>query len=202
MRPKLTERQRQILEFIAEQIAASGGPPSVREIGKRFSFRSTNAVCDHLRALERKGYIKRSRGHRNILLAPHLREKGKGIPLVGQVAAGTPALAIENIEGYVQLDNVFGTSEQLFMLKVQGDSMIDAGIHEGDYVVVTSQPDLENGEIGVVVIGEEATVKKVFKERTHIRLQPANARLKPIYIEKNTEDFRIAGKVIGTIRKR
>ncbi len=197
MEQKLTERQRAILEFIEEVIDGEGYPPTVREICKRFRISSPRGVSDHLGALERKGFIEREAGKaRGIRLVHRL----SGVPIVGRVAAGNPILAVENVEDQLNMADLFGRHD-VFAVEVDGDSMIDAGIFDGDYVVVRKAARVENGGIGVAYIDGDATVKRIFRTRTGYRLQPENESFKPIDVDKSTLDFRIGGSVIGVVRK-
>ncbi|OQX92588.1 MAG: repressor LexA [candidate division Zixibacteria bacterium 4484_95] len=204
---ELTPRQREIFEFIKESVVDVGRPPSLREIGERFAINSTNGVRSVLEALERKGYIRRnrylSRGIEILKEVPeHLDErKLKAVPWVGRVAAGTPVWAEQNIEGSFFIDRSFVPGEQIFALRVQGDSMKEAGILDGDYVLVRRQDTAQKGDIVVAQIDDEATVKKYFPEKKRIRLQPENPDFGPIIVEKKTPGFFIAGKVIGLLRK-
>ena len=207
MAKDLTARQREIFEFIKGLIRSKGRPPSIREIGEQFAIRSTNGVRAVLEALERKGFIRRDRyTSRGIELLKEADERVSSGRLreifwVGRVAAGTPVWAEENIEGSFLIDREFVPGEEVFSLKVQGDSMIDAGIFDGDYVLVRKQPDADPGDMVVAQIGDEATVKKFFPEKRRIRLEPANTNYGPIIVEKSTPGFSIAGKVIGLLRR-
>jgi len=202
MKEHLTSRQQEIFEFIRELIQSTGIPPTMREIGKRFDMQSTNGVREALAVLEKKGYIHRkpylSRG---IELADEPAVPFTAIPVIGRVAAGMPILAVENIDGHLAVDRSFLPAGEVFSLRVTGDSMIDEGISDGDYVLVRKQDSARRGEIVVAVIGEEATVKKFYPERKIIRLQPANDAYGPIIVEKNTPGFFIAGKVVGLMRR-
>jgi len=203
----LTARQREIFEFIKDMIRHKGRPPSIREVGEQFTIRSTNGVRAVLEALERKGYIRRdrytSRGIEILKEAGEMVVSGRfrEIQWVGRVAAGTPIWAEENIEGSFLIDSDFVPGEEVFSLKVQGDSMIDAGIFDGDFVLVKRQQMADPGDMVVAQIGDEATVKKFFPEKRRIRLEPANVNYGPIIVEKNTPGFAIAGKVIGLLRR-
>lgn len=207
MAKDLTARQREIFEFIKGMIRGKGRPPSIREIGERFAIRSTNGVRAVLEALERKEYIRRdrytSRGIELLKEADEMVSSGRlrEVYWVGRVAAGTPVWAEENIEGSFLIDREFVPGEEVFSLKVQGDSMIDAGIFDGDYVLVRKQPDADSGDMVVAQIGDEATVKRFYPEKKRIRLEPANSNYGPIIVEKNTPGFSIAGKVIGLLRR-
>ena len=201
----LTKRQEEILDFIVSQVNEEGFPPTLKEIAARFGFSSANGVRDHLLALERKGYLRReAEKSRALTLDPSLRSAPaapQGLPLVGTVPAGTPVLAEENFEGYVDLNELFGRGESTFLLKVTGESMIGAGINDGDLVVVRQQEQVASGEIGVAVLGGEATVKRIFLEDGSYRLQPENPALDPIRVWAGDADLRIAGKVIGVVRR-
>ena len=196
----LTQRQMKILEFIKEQIFRRGLPPTVREIASHFRMASTFGVCRHLKALERKGYIERSfNASRGIRLSQELREL-TGLPIVGQVAAGTPITAIENLDGYLSIENLFSSSGDLFCLRVKGDSMVDAGIWDGDYVVVRQRSDFEDGQIGVAVVDGEATVKKLRRVGSLIELIPANENYEVMRVDPLEREFRYAGEVVGMLR--
>lgn len=204
---ELTTRQRQIFEFIKRSVTDLGRPPSLREIGDKFKINSTNGVRTVLEALERKGYIRRSpylsRGIEILKEAPaHLDPKHQVmVPLVGRVAAGTPLWAEQNIEGSFCIDRTFVPGEQIFALRVKGDSMIEAGILDGDYVLVRRQQTADRGDIVVAQVGDEATVKRYIPEKKRIRLEPANPDFGPIIVERGSPGFSIAGKVIGLLRK-
>ena len=200
MARKLTDRQRQVFEFICEALREGNRPPTVREIAEHFGFRSPKAVTDHLAALERKGYIERRKGR--IRLAPELARK-RGIPIVGRVAAGVPIMAIENREGALSIDEFFGTDEDLFAVRAEGDSMVDAGILDGDWVIVRTAPRVESGEITVCYLGEEGdvTVKRLIDRPDCYELHPANEAHMPIRVPKDDPHFRIAGKVVGVVRR-
>lgn len=198
----LTERQKEILAFITRQVEKEGFPPTLQEIARRFRFASVNAVRDHLGALERKGYIRRKAGASRSLTLEAAARPPSGRPLVGTVPAGTPVLAEENFEGYLDLNDYFGRGDGTFLLRVRGESMIGAGIHDGDIVVVRYQKEVGPGEIGVAFIDGEATVKRIFPEKDgSFRLQPENPDMGPIHIRAGEEEFAIAGKVIGVIRR-
>jgi repressor LexA len=198
----ISRRQQQILEFIVMESETCGYPPSVREIGRAVGLKSTSTVHGHLTQLERKGYIRRDPSKpRAIEVLPAAgvlpRTASVTVPLIGRVTAGMPVLAVENIEDYFPLPKEFGEQGSLFMLRVTGDSMIEAGILDGDYVIVRQQETAENGEIVVALIEDEATVKRFFIEKNKIRLQPENRFMDPIIVE----DAAILGKVIGVIRR-
>jgi repressor LexA len=197
----LTKRQREIAEFIKHYAAKYGYPPTVREIGKAVGLASSSTVHAHLANLEKYGVLKRNPSKpRAIELFIDKARKAispSGLPLVGQVAAGQPILAEENIEEYVQVPAIAGGAEGEYVLRVAGDSMRDAGILQDDYVVVRPQETAKNGEIVVALLGEDATVKRYFKESDHIRLQPENDAMEPI----RSKDVRVLGKVVGVFRK-
>lgn len=202
---KISPRQKSILDFIQKRVQEKGYPPSVREIGEAVGLASSSTVHGHLSRLEQKGYIRRDPTKpRAIEILSH---EGNPInkmldmimvPLVGKVTAGEPITAVENIEEYYPLPKkLAGDNQDVFLLSVQGDSMINAGILDDDFVVVRQQPTADNGDIVVAMTEEgEATVKRFFKESNHIRLQPENDRLHPIILS----DVTILGKVISVIR--
>ncbi len=202
VRESLTRRQREILEYIENMITEYGKSPTIREIGLKFNISSTNGVRAHLQALMKKGYIRR-RGmiSRGIELVRSLSGAVKKVPLVGAVPAGSPIDAIENIEGEFAVDASFLPSGETFTLRVQGDSMINAGIFDGDYVLVKKQKNAEPGDIVVAVIGEEATVKRYQPKSGKIILQPENEAYEPIVVDRRSPQFRIAGKVVGLMRR-
>ncbi len=196
----LTKRQQEIFEFIKRYAAKYGYPPTVREIGKAVGLASSSTVHAHLANLEKYGLLKRNPAKPRALEL--LFDKAKqaitpsGLPLVGQVAAGQPILAEENIEEYVQVPAIAGGEEGEYVLRVAGESMRDAGIMEGDFVVVRPQDSAKDGDIVVALIGEEATVKRFFREKDHIRLQPENSSMEPI----RSSDVRVMGRVVGVFR--
>lgn len=198
----ISRRQEQILHYIRQETETQGYPPSVREIGRAVGLKSTSTVHGHLSQLERKGYIRRdSSKPRAIEVLPAAgvlpRSASVAVPLVGRVTAGLPVLAVENIEDYFPLPRNFGEPGTLFMLRVTGDSMIEAGILDGDYVIVRQQENAENGEIIVALIDDEATIKRFFKEKDKIRLQPENSFMEAIIVD----DVSILGKVTGVVRR-
>jgi repressor LexA len=204
----LTERQRQVLEFIDEEVRRRGYPPSVREIGEAVGLSSPSTVHAHLAALQDKGYLRRDPTKPRALeiaLEPTTgaaveRRPARHIPLVGDVAAGTGVLAAEQVEELLPLPEDFTGEGELFMLRVRGDSMIDAGIFAGDYVVVRVQPDADAGDTVVAGIpGEEATVKTLLRKRGKIVLRPANATMEDLVFEPR--DVRIYGKVVTLLRR-
>lgn len=201
----LTRRQEEILDFIVARVRDEGFPPTLKEIAERFGLASPNAARDHVLALERKGFLRRTgEKSRALRLDPALRAAAaspRGWPLVGVVPAGSPVLAEENFEGYVDLNELFGGGEATFLLRVRGESMTGAGINDGDIVVVRHQERVASGEIGVAVVGGEATVKRLFHEEGSWRLQPENPAMDPIRVWDGDPEFRVAGRVIGVVRK-
>jgi repressor LexA len=200
----LTQKQQRVLEFVASRLGENI-PPSQREIARHFGL-AQNAAYQLVSYLRKKGYLVDCGGHRGLRLSPdYLREveATQGVPVLGRVAAGEPILAEQNIEGYMELGEMFGRSKGLFLLKVSGDSMVDEGIMDGDYVVVRPRSTIEDGQIGVVLLDDEATVKRVFIQKDRIALKPANRRAgyRTRYIKQFDKDVRIIGKVIGCIRK-
>src|SRR4051812_19825063 len=204
------DRQREILDFITRSIAARGYPPTLREIGTHFGIRSTNGVNDHLRALEKKGYLQRedlkSRALRPVTALGKPREPASevvDVPLLGRVAAGVPLLAVENVNETVRVDRFFiGQTREVFALRVKGDSMIEDGIFDGDYIFVRKQFQANKGETVVAMIEGEATVKRYYPEGDVIRFHPANAAMQPIFVRKR--DFKsvnLLGIVIGVYRR-
>lgn len=198
----LSQRQSEILDFIKKEIRLKGYPPSVREIGNAVKLMSSSTVHGHLQTLEQKGYIRRDPTKPraieilNSTNDSNIRNKIVHVPIVGRVTAGQPILAVENIEDTFPLPAELVREETVFMLKVWGESMIEAGILDGDQILVRQQSSANNGDIVVAMIGDEATVKRFFKEKTHIRLQPENSAMEPIY----SQDIKILGKVIGVFR--
>jgi repressor LexA len=196
----LTKRQREIFDFIRRYLRKYGYPPTVREIGKALGLHSPSTVHAHLAKLEQIGMLRRdpSKPRAIELMVGKARRamKGPGVPVVGNVAAGEPILAEENIEDYYEVPSVIGGQGDDYILKVRGDSMKDAGILEGDFVVVRPADEAKNGEIVVALLGDEATVKRFYRERNGIRLQPENKAHKPI----RTRDAQLLGKVVGVFR--
>jgi len=194
----LTNRQASVLSFIKEFARDHGYPPTIPEIQEEFNIKSPNGVNNHIKALIRKGYLKRDSSRARALDIIGSRD---GIPIIGSVAAGAPLLAQENLEGYFNMHDIYGSSNEVFMLRVSGDSMIKAGIFDGDYVIVRMQQTVEAGEIGVAFIEDEATVKRIYRDGNIIRLVPENDALKPITVMSNDSSFRVGGKVIGVVRR-
>ncbi len=198
---QLTIQQANVLNTIQQYIRETGYPPSVRELGKKLGLKSTATVHSHLKTLERKGYLLRTAQKSRAFTVVDRKKPSQPastvmVPMVGTVRAGTPVLAVENIEEYIPLPYTFVKTKNAFMLQVEGNSMVDVGIFEGDLVLVRQQDTADNGDIVVALLEDEATVKTFYKEKHSIRLQPENPELKPI-ISKNV---RILGKVIGVVR--
>ncbi len=249
-RDELTDRQKEVLDFIQESIAGRGYPPTLREIGERMGIRSTNGVNDHLKALEKKGYLARedlkSRALRplkmpmssvssrpaassgsGVHIGGHAMSSGSSsltavpfgddiveVPVIGRVAAGTPLLAVENVEDTVKVDRFFlgaaassaatggGSARELFALRVKGDSMIEDGIFDGDFIFVKKSLSAERGDIVVALIDDEATVKRYYPEAEVIRFQPANSAMQPILVRrKDFKSVNLIGIVVGVYRK-
>jgi len=205
MRKELTSRQKEVFNFLEDYLRRKGFPPTLREIASHFGLRGPKGPQKTLTILERKGYLRRipggSRAIEILNFPPFHSNKIISIPIVGRVRAGEPILAIENIEGYINLDRSLVASENVFLLRVQGDSMIDAHIQDGDFALVKPQPNAENGEIVVALIDDEATIKKIFKKRDFIRLEPANPNMEPIVVKKGEKRVTVVGKVVGIFRK-
>src|SRR5262245_20536740 len=210
----LTKRQEQTLDFIRKSIEDRGYPPTLREIGEHMGIRSTNGVNDHLRALERKGYLRRedmkSRALKLVEDATPTPIRSAGsdedvidIPVLGRVAAGLPLLAEENVVDTVRVDRMLVRGgREVFGLRVTGDSMVEAGILAGDYIFVRKQSTADRGDVVVALIGDEATVKHFYPERDYVRFQPANSKMAPILVRAS--DFKstmLLGKVVGLYRR-
>lgn len=197
----ISPRQKAILEFIKTEIRLKGYPPAVREIGEAVGLSSSSTVHGHLAQLEEKGYIRRDptkpRAIEVLDGQQLIKKEMVNVPIIGKVTAGEPILAVENIEDSFPLPMDFVRNENVFILSVRGDSMIEAGILDGDYVLIRQQSDAKNGDIVVALIDDEATVKTFYKEKDHIRLQPENPYLEPILVKEVT----ILGKVIGVFRR-
>lgn len=208
----LTKRQEQTLEFIRDSIRGRGYPPTLREIGEHMGIRSTNGVNDHLRALERKGYLRREdmksralrvMGDEEAPATEAVNDDIISVPVLGRVAAGLPIMAEENVIDTVHVDRMMVKGgRDVFGLKVQGDSMIEAGIFNGDYIFVRKQASADRGDIVVALIGDEATVKYFYPEKDYVRFEPANSAMAPILVRSS--DFRstmLLGKVVGLYRR-
>lgn len=198
---KITQKQQEILDFIKAEILKKGYPPAVRDICEAVHLKSTSSVHSHLETLERNGYIRRDPTKpRAIEIMDEdfymLRHEMVNVPLVGTVAAGQPILAAENIESYFPIPSEYVPNADTFMLRVKGESMVNAGIFDGDQIMVQQQTTADNGDIVVALIDEEATVKTFYRENGHYRLQPENDTMKPIIVDEVT----ILGKVFGVFR--
>ena len=198
----LTKRQREILGYVMDSMQERGYPPSVREIGAALGLTSSSTVHSHLAALEKKGFIHRdpSKPRAIEILKDGASQPPKrvvNVPILGRIAAGQPIFAEENIEDVFPLPRDFVREDAAFILRVRGDSMIDAGIHDGDYLVIRQQATANNGEIVAALIGDEATVKRFYRERDHIRLQPENSAMSPII----ANDVTVLGKAVALVRR-
>lgn len=198
---KITDKQREILEYIKKEILNKGYPPTVRDICEAVHLKSTSSVHSHLETLEKNGYIRRDPTKpRAIEIVDDnfnlTRREVVNVPMVGHVAAGQPLLAVENIESYFPIPAEFMPNQETFMLKVKGESMINAGIFDGDQILVEQCREARNGDMVVALIDDSATVKTFFKEEGHIRLQPENDSMEPIIVP----DCQILGKVFGVFR--
>ena len=199
---RITQKQSEILEYIKSQILNKGYPPSVRDICSAVNLKSTSSVHAHLESLEKNGYIRRDPTKpRTIEIIDDnfnlTRREMVNVPVLGQVAAGEPILAVDNITGYFPIPSEFMPNEETFILTVKGDSMINAGIFDGDQVLVKQQSTAENGDMVVALIDDSATVKTFYKENGYYRLQPENDTMEPIIVK---DDLKILGKVIGVFR--
>lgn len=198
---KISNKQKEILEYLKSQIINKGYPPAVREICEAVKLKSTSSVHSHLETLEKNGYIRRDPSKpRAIEIIDDefnlTRRELVNVPIVGSIAAGQPILAVENIESYFPIPSEYMPNEETFMLMVKGDSMINAGIHNGDFILVQKQSHAKNGDYVVALLGEEVTVKTFYKENGYYRLQPENDLLEPIIVS----ELNILGKVIGLFR--
>ncbi len=198
---KISTKQNEILEYLKAQIISRGYPPAVREICEAVNLKSTSSVHSHLETLEKNGYIRRDPSKpRAIEIVDSefnlTRRELVNVPIVGTVTAGQPILAVENIDGYFPIPTEYMPNEQTFMLKVKGESMINAGIFDGDQIIVEKQSTASNGDFVVALIDDSVTVKTFYKEKGHIRLQPENDFMDPIILD----DVQILGKVIGLFR--
>jgi repressor LexA len=195
----ITPRQQMVLDFITDYLDRYGFPPTLREIGAHLEVSGTLGVMKHLDALERKGYLRKTAGSsRGIMLSGH--GGAVSVPIVGTVRAGALQSAVEEIEGYFAIDRSRVPAEDAFFLRVKGDSMINAAILDGDLALVRPQPTAENRDIVVAMVEGEATLKRFYKERGRIRLQPENPNMEPIIIRSGERDVTIIGKVVGIYR--
>ena len=206
---ELPPRQKQLLDFVAAYQDQRGIPPTLREIGEALGIRSTNGVSDHIKSLLKKGYLERvgeARTSRGVRIAPHVRggfrtEATVAVPVLGRVAAGSPILAEENWAATLHMDSkMMPHQAEVFALVVQGNSMIEDGILDGDYVFVRKQAQAREGETVVAMVDGEATVKRFHREKGRIRLQPANREMEPIYVDAS-RDVEILGVVVGVYRR-
>jgi repressor LexA len=198
---KISPKQQEILDFLKQEILNKGYPPSVREIGEAVNLKSTSSVFSHLNTLEKNGYIHRDPTKpRAIEIIDDnfnlVRREVVNMPLVGTVAAGQPLLAVSNIDNYFPIPSEYVPKEQTFMLRVKGESMINAGILDGDMIMVEQCRDAKNGDMVVALVDDSATVKTFYREDDHIRLQPENDQMDPILLP----DCQILGKVFGVLR--
>jgi repressor LexA len=207
MRPPLTARQREVLDFVRHFMTRVGYPPTVREIGSHFGF-VPRSVFDHLKALERKGYLRRDPAKSRSLqlldasLSPSARTSSyRELPILGRVAAGQPLLSDQNLEGTSVVPQDWVNDDEAFLLKVQGESMIGAHICPGDQALVRRQSTAENGDIVVALLNDEATIKRILFKPDGILLQPENPTMSPIEVRKGEKSFQILGKVVGLLRK-
>lgn len=208
MAKQLTKRQQTVLDVIRNWIRQRGYPPTIRELGQQLGIKSLRGVTTHLDAIQKKGFLKREPRARSIslsdLVAPF--ERALRVPVVGRIRAGAPVLAQEQVEGYVVVDgawlgaNASSTQIEHFALKVKGDSMINAGILEGDFVIIRQQSTAQDGDIVIALLGEEATIKRFFKEQDHVRLQPEHPTMEAILVGKQ-QPFQVLGKVVAVFRQ-
>ncbi|MFT4625460.1 MAG: repressor LexA [Myxococcota bacterium] len=205
----LTRRQREVLDFVSASYDQTGVIPSYREVGRALGMKSTNQVSDHVKALIRKGYLERVGGagrSRSLKLTPLATgtlgdDSVVGVPILGRIAAGTPLLAQENYEGTLRVDGcLLPSGGSVFALVVHGQSMIEDGIMDGDYLFVRQQSEARDGDIAVVFVDEEATVKRFYREGSQIRLQPANAAMDAIYVDAASGDVSVVGVAVGVYR--
>ena len=201
---KLTSTQENVLSFLKNFLQEEGFPPTLREIASHSGLKGPKAPQKTLQILEKKRYIRRVPGGSRaieILTPPVSKSHVLSLPIVGRVRAGEPILAVENIEGYLRFDRSLVSSEDVFLLRVQGNSMIDAHIQDGDFALVKPQPNAEDGEIVVALVDDEATIKRIFKKRDLIRLEPAHPHMEPIIVKKGEKKVTLVGKVVGIFRK-
>jgi repressor LexA len=194
----LTERQREIYDFIRQKIESRGYGPTVREIGQGFRIKSPNGVMCHLKALEKKGLIIREGFSARAIQLVDYKPHSASLPFLGLVAAGSPTQAVAQ-DDQLELDQMFGGADH-YVLRVRGQSMIEDHIEDGDYVVIKKKSTAENGERVVAMVNDEVTLKRYYREKNHIRLEPANKNMAPIHVN-STQDARILGALVGVIRK-
>ena len=203
---ELTSKQQQVLQAIGEFQRAYGYPPTVRELAARFNQSSSAGIHKILKMLDEKGYIRKGKGRKSRSLGlvdapPAISERARLYPIVGRVQAGLPQTAIEEKEGEIYLDSEWAGADETFLLRVKGHSMIDADIRDGDMLIVHKTEACRNGDIVIALLEDEATVKRFFKEKDRIRLQPENPAMQAIYIARDDPSFRVIGKVAGLLRK-
>ncbi|MBK5276648.1 MAG: repressor LexA [Desulfuromonadales bacterium] len=198
---QLTDRQQQVLNIINDFISRAGCPPTLREIAERLGVNGTLGIMKHLKALEKKGYLNRREGSSRGIVMPAPASQAASLPIVDVVRVGQPQPPVEDIEGFFSIDLSQTKSGGAFFLRVKGDSMIDAHIQEGDLALVRPQVTAENGEIVVAMIDGEATLKRFYRERDKIRLQPENPAMEPIIIHPGKTEVSIIGKVVGIYRQ-
>lgn len=197
----LTARQQQVLKIITTYMEQNGTPPSQREIAAELGVNGTAGIMKHLKALEKKGFLSRREGSSRGIILPTPSSQGTSLPIVGLVRAGMPQPPVEDIEGYFSIDQSQAKSGGTFFLRVKGDSMIEAGIHEGDLLLVQPQTTAENKDIVVAMVNGEATLKRFFREKGNIRLQPENRTMEPIILRQGKDEISILGKVTGLYRR-
>lgn len=198
---KLTARQRQVLSFLIRFLKERGYPPTVREIARHFGLKGPRSPKKRLDALEEKGYIRRRPGKSRAIEVMEISSSYRLVPVVGRVRAGDPSLAFEDFQEEIVLDRSLAGGNETFFLRVKGDSMIGDHIRDGDLALVVPQSVVENGEIAVVLIDDEATVKRVFSEGETLRLQPSNPTVDPIVVDRGKGRVTIVGKVVGIFRR-
>ncbi len=204
-KPALTESQQRIFQYICKYIEQSGYPPAIRDIGKAFDIASPNGVMCHLRALQKKGYIQRDEkneergGRARSITIPGVSAGGFSLPLLGVVAAGATIEAVQQDER-LEMRELF-SQDNLYVLKVRGSSMIDSQIADGDYVVIKKQDSADNGEKVIAMVDKAMTLKKFYKRKEHIRLEPCNSSMDPIIVDPSKESVSVLGVLVGVIRK-
>ena len=198
---EITPRQQKVLDFITDHLEKHGYPPTLREIGSHLKVNGTLGVMKHLDALERKGFIRKTSGSSRGIALTGAATGAVPLPVIGTVRAGALNLAVEDIEGYFTIDRTHVPAADAFFLRVKGDSMIRAAILDGDLALVRPQATAQDREIVVALIGDEATLKRFYRKRDHIRLQPENPGMEPIIVRKGEGEVRIVGKVVGIYRE-
>ena len=198
---EITLRQKKVLDFITGHLERHGYPPTLREIGSHLKVNGTLGVMKHLDALERKGFIRKTSGSSRGIALTGAATSAVALPILGTVRAGALNLALEEIEGHFTIDRARLPAEDAFFLRVKGDSMIRAAILDGDLALVRPQTTAQNKEIVVAMVGDEATLKRFYRKRDHIRLQPENPAMEPIIVRKGEAEVRIVGKVVAVYRE-